>query len=292
MTALPHKKIAVTQYTPEQQREIVFRDLNTEEQSHVTEMDSAFTPNYQNMIGFFTRSIMRDLRLVGGFDMLFGKIKQFVGTELFETLADLDDLNILRNLSEIEATRTIFETIKAGVNALTMLDTGTTEVRGSIRLAKTRPYLVKEQAFVIPKKSVFNRIVGDSHFELEFAAFLDGCPDLISFVKNSQSTYFKIEYQNADGGIANYYPDFIVKRTEAEIWIVETKGREDLDDPLKWKRLKQWCADATSRDTAGRKFYALFVRQDVWEEHRPANFAQLITASRINGSKFYEAVDG
>jgi type III restriction enzyme len=121
-------------------------------------MDTAFTPNYQNMIGFFTRSIMRDLRLVGGFDVLFGKIKQFVEAELFEQKVDLGDLNILRNLSELDATRTLLETIKAGVNALTVLDSGTTEVRGSIRIGKTRPFLVKEQAYVVPKKSVFNKI--------------------------------------------------------------------------------------------------------------------------------------
>ena len=278
VSSLPHERIVVTQFTPEQQREIVFRDLNTDEQSHVTAMDSVFTLNYQNMIGFFTRSIMRDLRLVGGFDILFGKIKHFIEAELFETPVVLDDLNILRNLSEIQATRTILETIKTAVNGLTVQDTGSTEIRGSIRLAKTRPYLVKDQAFVIPKKSIFNKIVGDSLFELEFAASLDGYPDIVSFVKNSQSTYFKIEYQNADGGIANYYPDFIVKRDESEIWIVETKGREDLDDPLKWERLKQWCQDASQHDTAGRKFHPLFVRQEAWEEHRPANFAQLITA--------------
>ena len=47
-----------------------------------------------------------------------------------------------------------------------------------------------------------------------------------------------IEYQNADGSISNYFPDFIVKRSPKEIWIVETKGRKDLDDPPKWERLK------------------------------------------------------
>ena len=47
-------------------------------------MDTDFEPNYQNIIGFFTRSIMRDLRLVGGFDVLFGKIKQFIEIELFD----------------------------------------------------------------------------------------------------------------------------------------------------------------------------------------------------------------
>ena len=121
---LPHKRLPVKQFTAEQQREIVFRDLNTDEQSHMTEMDTVFTPNYQNMIGFFARSIMRDLRLVGGFDVLFGKIKEFVETELFEQPVDLDDLNMLRNLSEIEATRTLVETFKTAINALTVRDTG------------------------------------------------------------------------------------------------------------------------------------------------------------------------
>ena len=278
VAGLGHKRLVVKRFTEEQQREIVFRDLNTDEQSHVTAMDTAFTPNHQSVIGYFARTIMRDLRLVGGFDILFGKVKQFVVEQLFETKVDLEDLNILRNLSEIEATRTILETLKAGINALTVLDTGTTEVRGSIRLCKTRPFLVKEQAFVVPKKSVFNKVVGDSHFELEFAAFLDGCADIISFVKNSQSTAFKIEYQNADGGIANYYPDFIVKRTEAEIWIVETKGREDLDDPLKSERLGQWCADATEHDGAGRSFHPLFVRQEDWEAYKLTSFGQVVTA--------------
>ncbi|AJC80949.1 helicase/UvrB domain-containing protein [Rhizobium etli bv. phaseoli str. IE4803] len=280
VAALGNKRVAYRIFTAEEQREIVFRDMNTDEQSHVTAMDTAFTPNYQNMIGFFARSVMRDLRLVGGFDILFGKLKEFVELYLFDRTVDLDDLNALRNLSEIEATRTLVETIKSAVNSLTVEDSGTTEVRGSIRLAKTRPFLVKEQAFLIPKKSIFNKIVGDSHFELELAAFLDDCRDIISFVKNSQSTSFRIEYQNADGSIANYIPDFIVKQTESHIWIVETKGREDLDDPLKWDRLQQWCTDSTSHDEAGRTFSPLFVRQEDWERYKAAQFEDLVVAHR------------
>lgn len=278
VTALPHKRLPVKAFSPEQQREIVFRDLDKDQQSHVTVMDSVFTPSYQNMIGYFARTVMRDLRLVGGFDVLFGKMKQFIETELFEVPVDLNDLNILRNLSEIEATRTLLETIKAGINSLTVHDSGTTQISGAIRLSRTRPFLVKEQAFVVPKKSIFNKVVGDSLFELEVAAFLDDCSDIVSFAKNTQGTSFKIEYQNADGGIAHYYPDFLVKRTEAEVWIIETKGREDLDDPLKWERLKTWCEDASRHDPAGRKFFPLFVRQETWEEYRPKDFAALIKA--------------
>lgn len=79
--------------------------------------------------------------------------------------------------------------------------------------------------------------------ELEFAAFLEACDDIISYVKNYLAVHFKIEYVNANGDISNYYPDFIVKISVKEVFIIETKGLEDLDVPLKMQRLKQWCDD-------------------------------------------------
>jgi type III restriction enzyme len=275
---LGNPRLPLKQFSEEQQREMVFRDIDTEEASHTTVLDSVFEPSYQNMVGFFARSIMRDLRLVGGFDVLFGKIKTFVETELFQQPVDLADLNVLRNLSEIEAVRAITEGFKTAINALTVQDKGSTGIRDTIKLSKTRPHLVKDQAFLLPKRSVFNKVVADNGFELNVAAFLDGCPDIISFVKNSQSTQFRMEYRNADGSIANYYPDFLVKRTDSEIWVIETKGREDLDDPPKWERLQQWCADATAHD-GQRAFKPLFVRQEDFEKYQPKDFAGLVTVS-------------
>ncbi len=49
----------------------------------------------------------------------------------------------------------------------------------------------------------------------------------------------------ADGELANYTPDFMVRTTRGEVCIVETKGREEIDLPQKMARLRQWCADAT-----------------------------------------------
>jgi len=275
-TTLPHKRQHVKAFTDEEQREIVFRDLNTDAQSHVTVMDTAFTPNYQNVIGFFTRQIMRDLRLVGGFDVLFGKIKAFVETELFEAAVALEDLNTLRNLSELEVTKTLIDTFKSAINKLTVQDKGTTEIRESIKFSQTRPFLVKDQGFLVPKRSIFNRIVGGNDYELQFAAFLDTCDDIVSFVKNSQSTRFRVEYCNSDGGIADYYPDFLVKVCDSEMWIVETKGREDMDDPHKWQRLKDWCKDAT-RLHSGVSYNALFVRQETWDKYPAKDFRQLVS---------------
>ena len=44
-------------------------------------------------------------------------------------------------------------------------------------------------------------------------------------------------YVNADGNISNEYPDFLIKLADKRVVIVETKGPEDLDVPLKMQRL-------------------------------------------------------
>ncbi|GFO97529.1 type III restriction protein res subunit [groundwater metagenome] len=74
---------------------------------------------------------------------------------------------------------------------------------------------------MIPNKSVFNKIIGDSDLELRFAQYLEQCQDIISYVKNYFSVQFKIDYKNDHGDISNYYPDFIVKKSEKEFYIIE-----------------------------------------------------------------------
>lgn len=281
--AFTNQRLAVKPFSADEQREIVFTEIDTGGQSHITRMDTEFTPTHQNVIGFFARTIMRDLRLVGGQDVLFGKLKTFVEGRLFDRRVDLNDLNILRNLSEIAATRMILDTFKKAINELTIVDRGTSLVRDRIKMSQVRPYAVKSQGFIAAKKSIFNKVVGDSRLELEFAGFLDRCEDIVSFVKNARSMNpsLFVEYQNADGSISNYYPDFLVKRTEKEVWIVETKGREDLDDPRKWERLKTWVADATANSN-GVTYRAMFVREEEWDKGPFRSFAESQTAFETN----------
>jgi len=272
-----HSKLKIKTFSEQEQREIVFRHVIEEKVHHTTILESNIEPNYQSVVGFFAQSIMRELRLFGCYDILFGKVKEFICSHLFETEIDLDDKNILRNLSEIEATKTIIHTFKNEINALTVKDVGDTEIKNYIKVSSSRPFVVNDRAYLVPKKSVFNRIVGDSQFELEFADFLErlGDDEIISFAKNYYEVHFKIDYKNADGTIANYYPDFFVKTDEKTVYIVETKGREDLDDPLKIKRLAQWCDDANARQKK-ISYKMLYVKQDDWEKYRLKTWVELV----------------
>ena len=270
-----HKKLEIIEFSEKQKKEIIFCDIASGEKTHTTDFDGGFVPSYQSVIGYFAHIIKKELRLVGGYDILYGNVKKFVINFLFEKNVDLEDLNILRNLSELEATKTIIETFKKEINALTVVDKGESEIRNHIKISQSRPFVIKERGFIVPKKSVFNKIVGDSHFELQFASFLEECDDIISYAKNYFAVHFKIDYQDADGNIKDYHPDFFVKASENDMYIVETKGREDLDDVEKIKRLYQWCIDINFVQNK-TVFTALYVKQEYYEKYTPKNFNELV----------------
>ncbi len=271
---LGHHKVQYLSFSEEEQREIVFKDITTGEVTHTTILDISGVADYRSVIGYFAQTIMKNMRLVSGYDVLYGKIKAFVQTELFDRSVELEALNTLRNLSELPATKTLIETFRKAINALTVRDKGDAEIRDTIKLRQTRPFVAKDQGYIVPKKSVFNRIIGDSRLELEFANFLERCDDVISFGKNYLAVHFKLDYVNADGDISNYYPDFLVKLSENRIVIVETKGQEDLDVPLKMARLRQWCGDI-NRIQSDVQYEFVFVDEESFEEYKPASFGQL-----------------
>ncbi len=272
-------RVAYRQFTEEEQREIVFKDITTGAVTHTTLLDTSGIADYRSVIGYFAQTVMKDLRLVSGYDVLYGKVKAFVQDGLFDQAVELEDPNTLRNLSELAATKTLIETFKKAINALTVQDKGDAEIRDYIKLRQTRPFVAKDQGYLIPKKSVFNRIIGDRNFELLFASFLESCNDVVSYAKNYLAVRFKLDYVKADGDISNYYPDFLVKLSETEIFIVETKGLEDLDVPLKMQRLRQWCEDLNHAQSKV-KYDFVFVDQESFEKYSPTSFKQLVDGFR------------
>jgi type III restriction enzyme len=277
MSALGHHHVLYLQFSEEEQREIVFKDISTGEVTHTTILDPTGMADYSSVIGYFAQIIMKDLRLMSGYDVLYGKVKAFVQEQLFDRPVELESPNTLRNLSELAATKTLIETFKKAINALTVKDKGDAEIRDTIKLQQTRPFVAKDQGYLIPKKSVFNRIIGDSRFELLFARFLEDCEDVVSYAKNYLAVHFKLDYVNADGDISNYYPDFFVKLSPRQIFIIETKGLEVLDVPLKMQRLRQWCEDI-NRVQSDVKFDFLFVDQESFDKYKPTSFRQLVDA--------------
>ncbi len=277
VSSLDFKPIVYLSFGVEQLLEIEFHYMTTNEVAHTTILESPGTEDYRNALGYFAQTLMKELRLVSGYDVLYAKIKEFVQDHLFGETVPLDDPITIKNLAELRATKTIIETFKRAINELTVQDKGNAELSETSKISSTRPFMVKDQEHLVPSKSVFNIITGDSHLELEFARFLEDCPDVVSYTKNYYGVQFKLDYINADGDISNYYPDFIVKLTDGSVVIVETKGLEDLDVPLKMQRLARWCEDANeiSEDVL---YDYVFVDEESFHFYNPTTFQQLIDA--------------
>ena len=276
---MPFEPVSYRQFSEEEQREIIFRDVTTGEVTHSTLLDGAGVADYRSVVGYFARTIMKELRLVSGYEVLYGKVKGFVQNDLFGETVELESPNTLCNLSELPAAKTLIETFKRAINALTVQDKGNAEIRDTIKLRNVRPFVVKDQSYLLPRKSVFNRIIGDGGFELKFAEFLERSDDVASYAKNYLAVHFKLDYVNADGDIANYYPDFLVKLSDGKIVIVETKGREDLDVPKKIDRLRQWCEDLNAVRSAVTYDF-VYVDEEGFKNYKPRSFAELLTGFR------------
>ena len=278
VSAFGNQRVSIKKFSEQEQREIVFKDVVAEEVHHKTVLGGEVEASPQNVIGFFAQAIMREMRLFGCYDVLFGKVKEFIQQYMFDTTVDLNDLNLLTNLSEVEYIKLIKDSFRKAINDLTVQDSGDAEIKNYIKVSDARPFIVNDKSFLLPKKSVFNKIVGDSDFELEFSAFLEGCEDVVSFAKNFQNkeaSALRVEYKNSEGFIANYYPDFFVKKNDSEVFIVETKGREDEDGKIKFERLQLWCKDVNARQSRVQ-YHALYIKQEEYEKNPVKSFDELV----------------
>ena len=279
LTQLDFTLVTYHRFSAEEQREIVFKDMTTGEVTHTTVMDSAGVADYRSVLGYFAQVIMKELKLVSGYDVLYGKVKEFIQNQLFGEPVDLDSPNTTRNLAEPAATKTVIETLRRAINDLTIQDKGEVQISETIRLRDMRPFVVKEQPYLIPEKSVFNRITGDNELERDFASFVDDSPDVVSFAKNYFALGFKLDYVNDDGDIANYYPDFFVKLADGRVIVAETKGRKDVDVDPKMYRLAQWCEDINT-DQSDVVYDFVYVDEDSFREYTPKTFQQLLEGFR------------
>jgi type III restriction enzyme len=104
-------------------------------------------------------------------------------------------------------------------------------------------------------------------------------PPLVPALRRKVAVGFKLDCVTADGGIPNYYPDFIVKLPGNRVVIVETKGQEDMDVGPRMARLKQWCEDV-SHAGAGVAYDFVYVDEESFKEYAPKGFASLLASFR------------
>ena len=129
VTQLDFAPITYQEFGEAEIREIVFHYMTTSEVAHTTILESPGTEDYRSALGYFAHTLMKELCLVSGYEVLYAKVKDFVQNHLFGETVALDNPNTLRNLSELPATKIVIETFKRAINDLTVRDKGDAQLR-------------------------------------------------------------------------------------------------------------------------------------------------------------------
>ncbi len=273
-------------FPPQDIREIVFKTMLDGDDHHTVLLDDTSVGDGRSVVAFFARQLMKELHLVGGYDLVYPQVKAFIQQRLFVGgPVDIDDPVVLRNLSESVAAERLLGSFKAAINALTVQDSGKVHIEDHIHLRDVRPFRTQHRDWLPAQRCIFNRTVGEPNaggLELRFASFLDSADGVAAFAKNYLAVGFKLDYVKGNGDLSTYTPDFFVKDDDGTVWVVETKGREELDLPRKMARLSQWCDDATAASQAagGPAYRFVYVDQARFDKHPPANLADLVSLFR------------
>ena len=94
------------------------------------------------------------------------------------------------------------------------------------------------------------------------------------FAKLPEQFAFAIEYTDANNNLRYYEPDFVAVTTDGAHYLIETKGRVDVDVANKERAAILWCENATR--LTGTRWEYVKVLQEEYKNLQPDEFTDLL----------------
>jgi len=228
----------------------------------------------KSVVAYYTDQILKQLKISGAFSSFYPIVKKYVIERLFDTTIDLDDPRVLYKMSSPEVQEKLINLFVSTFKDMTFTEREP-EVGDFIKLSDTRPFVWSK--LVYPADNcIFNYTPCDNDFEMDFAKFLDRAEDVMVFCKIVPKIGFFVEYRDSKGNLRLYHPDFVVVTKPGEKFVIETKGRVDIDVKPKDERIKTWCDDASR--LAGDSWKFIRIDQEEFEKYRFRSVKELISA--------------
>jgi type III restriction enzyme len=216
-------------------------------------------------VSYYVKQLETICKLRGLHPVLAPLIQTFLEEILFDQKTTLFDPHLVSRLADSD----VGEHLRAVFVPLIRSRTTTTEERLTVESPKPlkdwKPFQVTlsdRRPALQAAKTLFNLVTCNHELEVAVAKFCDRAPDVAAFAKNAGPQCLRIDYLALGDRLAFYTPDFFIRTLEGHHYLVETKGREDRDVPLKAKGAIAWC-QATS--TERMKWDYLYIPQGTFE---------------------------
>jgi len=227
----------------------------------------------QEVISYYARRIAQDVKLPSQFAALAPKVREFLETKAFGKQVNLDDPAMIKAISSNVAQYVTVKTFVGALRALVVEELEPRLLKAGRKLSETEPFPYSRLTFDA-EKTVFNLVPCDNEFEKKFAKFLNSASDVTAFAKLPEPFGFAIEYTDAVSNLRYYQPDFVVVLSNGSHYLVETKGREDVDVAHKDRAAQIWCENATM--LTGIAWDYIKVPQKELDKLQPTQFSDLL----------------
>jgi len=229
----------------------------------------------EEVIGYYARRIAQDIKLPSQFSALAPKIREFFQYKAFGKEVDLNDKTVIHAMSSNIASYIVIKEFEKLLREKIVEEKIPELLTEGKNLSKTPAFPFSKLLFE-SSKCVFNYVACDNEFERKFAKFLHSANDVEAFAKLPEQFGFSIQYTDTLANLRHYYPDFVLRLKDKSHWLVETKGREDVEVIMKDKAAELWCENATNLTKTNWQY--LKVPQKEFEGLHPSDFEELVVA--------------
>lgn len=250
------------------------RDILTDEKLLEREYKIPPAQTAEEVIGYYARRISENIKLPSQFSVLAPKIREFFEYKAFGEKVDLNDNNVILAISSNVASYVVIKEFEKALREIVIEHKEPQLLSANRFLSSTIPFPTSKK-ILEAKKTIFNYTPCDNDLEYNFAKFIDKADDIKAFAKLPEQFGFCIQYSDTLANIRNYFPDFIAIASDNTNWIIETKGREDIEVKLKDNAAINWCKTASELTKENWKY--LKVPQKEFEDLRPSSFEELLT---------------
>jgi type III restriction enzyme len=243
----PIRPLAVPDITPDEY--IKYRGIHLIDKVEV-EQDRFLVPYAEDQSGvvtWYTKSVAKAggvERISGAFATLAPMVRDYLRERVFDRPVDFSEKVVLRRLAENDAQQLVIGAFQRAIRALAITHREVTVEEVTVKVSDTPAFPWSRETYE-GRRTVFNLTPVDSALERRFAELCDRATDVGAWAKLTMNSRFALEYISVSGALRYYYPDFLVRLVDGTCLIAETKGREDLDVPLKDQRARRWCRDAS-----------------------------------------------
>jgi type III restriction enzyme len=257
---------------------VMYRERDLLEHKIVREMILAFdyTENFSLYLSYICKAITSKTSTSSIFVELVPKVRAYINNYLFDQRVDGREPEVTKKLNYIPIREKLVEIFSREINALSRKEEKVSLQR-YFKISETQPLHTSEPVTKVTK-SAFEALPYPkrSTLEKEFMAYLDEKDEVQAFTKVLPRHPLHIPYYNQEGYLRYYLPDFVVKEERA-MYLVETKGMEEVDLPIKDREALRWCQNVEK--LSGKPWKYMKVRPQHLENYRSHDFQALVLAT-------------